>query len=54
MATSTLVFNATTTLLFSGTTWDTAQTVTVTAVADHKRLSDGAATLTHAVANYGA
>ena len=54
VATSSLVFNATTTLLFTGTTWNTAQTVTVTAVADHDRLTDGAAALTHAVTNYGA
>ena len=54
VATSSLVFNATTTLLFDATTWNTAQTVTVTAVADHDRLADGAATLTHAATNYGA
>ena len=54
VATSSLVFNATSTLLFTGTNWNTAQTVTVTAVADHDRLTDSAATLTHAATNYGA
>ncbi len=44
----------TSTLTFSGITWNTAQTVTVTAVADHTRALDGRATLTHTVANYGA
>ena len=42
------------TLSFTTTTWDTAQTVTVTAVADHARLADAQGTLTHAVAGYGA
>ena len=42
------------TLSFTTTTWDTAQTVTVTAVADHARLGDAQGTLTHAVAGYGA
>ena len=42
------------TLSFTTTTWDTAQTVTVTAVADHARLADVQGTLTHAVAGYGA
>ena len=42
----------TSTLTFSGTTWNTAQTVTVTAVADHARAMDGRATLVHTVANY--
>ena len=42
----------TSTLTFSGTTWNTAQTVTVTAVADHTRTLDGRATLAHTVANY--
>ena len=42
------------TLSFTGTTWDTAQTVTVTAVADHARLTDAEGTLTHAVSGYGA
>ncbi len=45
---------ATSTLLFDSTNWDAAQTVTVTAVADHDRLSDAEAVLTHAVTNYGA
>ena len=45
---------ATSSLVFTGTTWNTAQTVTVTAVADHDRLADGAATLTHTATNYGA
>ena len=41
------------TLNFSTVTWDTAQTVTVTAVADHTRVANGAATVTHTVAgNY--
>ena len=42
------------TLSFTTTTWDTAQTVTVTAVADHARLADAQGTLTHAVSGYGA
>ena len=42
----------TSTLTFSGTTWNTAQTVTVTATADHTRALDGTATLAHTVANY--
>ena len=42
------------TLSFTTTTWDTAQTVTVTVVADHARLADAQGTLTHAVAGYGA
>ena len=42
------------TLSFTGTTWDTARTVTVTAVADHARLTDAEGTLTHAVSGYGA
>ena len=42
------------TLSFTTTTWDTAQTVTVTAVADHARLADAQGTLTHAVTGYGA
>ncbi len=41
-------------LSFTTTTWDTAQTVTVTAVADHARLADAQGTLTHAVTGYGA
>ena len=41
-------------LSFTTTTWDTAQTVTVTAVADHARLENAQGTLTHAVAGYGA
>ncbi len=41
-------------LSFTTTTWDAAQTVTVTAVADHARLADAQGTLTHAVAGYGA
>ena len=45
---------ATSTLLFDSTNWDTAQTVTVTAVADHDRLTDAEGTLTHAVSGYGA
>ncbi len=45
---------ATSSLLFDAANWNTAQTVTVTAVADHDRLTDGTATLTHAVTNYGA
>ena len=44
----------TSTLSFTTTTWDTAQTVTVTAVADHARLENAQGTLTHAVAGYGA
>ena len=43
----------TSTLTFSGTTWNTAQTVTVTAVADHSRVSAGTATVTHTVTGYG-
>ena len=45
---------ATSTLRFDSTNWETAQTVTVTAVADHDRLSDAEAVLRHSVANYGA
>ena len=45
---------ATSTLLFDAANWDTAQTVTVTAVADHARLTDAEGTLTHAVSGYGA
>ena len=45
---------ATSTLRFDAASWATAQTVTVTAVADHDRLSDAEAVLTHAVTNYGA
>ena len=45
---------ATSTLLFDAANWDTAQTVTVTAVADHDRLTDAEGVLTHTVANYGA
>ena len=45
---------ATSTLRFDSTNWETAQTVTVTAVADHDRLTDAEAVLTHAVTNYGA
>ena len=41
-------------LSFTTTTWDTAQTVTVTAVADHARLENAQGTLTHAVTGYGA
>ncbi len=41
-------------LSFTTTTWDAAQTVTVTAVADHARLEDAQGALTHAVAGYGA
>ena len=44
----------TSTLSFTTTTWDTAQTVTVTAVADHARLENAQGTLTHAVTGYGA
>ena len=40
---------ATSTLTFGPATWDTAQTVTVTAAADHARLAGGTATLTHVV-----
>ena len=43
----------TSTLTFTTTTWDTAQTVTVTAAADHARLEDAAGTLTHTVSGYG-
>ena len=43
----------TSTLTFSGTTWNTAQTVTVTATADHSRVSAGTATVTHTVTGYG-
>ena len=43
----------TSTLTFSGTTWNTAQTVTATAVADHTRVSAGTATVTHTVTGYG-
>ncbi len=39
----------TSTLTFGPATWDTAQTVTVTAAADHARLAGGTATLTHVV-----
>ncbi len=45
---------ATSTLRFDAASWATAQTVTVTAVADHDRLSDAEAVLRHGVANYGA
>ena len=45
---------ATSTLLFDSTNWDTARTVTVTAVADHNRLTDAEAALTHGVTGYGA
>ena len=45
---------ATSTLSFDSTNWNTAQTVTVTAVADHDRLTDAEGALTHAVTNYGA
>ena len=45
---------ATSTLRFDAASWATAQTVTVTAVADHDRLSDAEAVLRHSVANYGA
>ena len=41
-------------LLFDAATWDAAQTVTVTAVADHDRLTDAEGRLTHAAADYGA
>ena len=45
---------ATSTLLFDAANWDTAQTVTVTAVADHDRLTDAEGVLTHGVTGYGA
>ena len=45
---------ATSTLRFDAASWATAQTVTVTAVADHDRLSDAEAVLRHSVMNYGA
>ncbi len=45
---------ATSTLRFDAASWATAQTVTVTAVADHDRLSDAEAVLRHGVTDYGA
>ncbi len=45
---------ATSPLLFDAANWDTAQTVTVTAVADHDRLTDAEGVLTHGVTGYGA
>ena len=45
---------ATSTLFFDATTWNTPQTVTVTAAADHDRITDAEGALTHTVANYGA
>ena len=45
---------ATSTLSFDAANWNTAQTVTVTAVADHDRLTDAEGALTHSVTNYGA
>ena len=41
------------TLTFTGSTWDTAQTVTVTADDDSVAEGEETATLTHAVSGYG-
>ena len=51
--TATLNVNVASSLSFDATNWNTAKSVLVTSTADHARVSDATATLSHGVTGYG-